>query len=941
MPDHLLKTLASPVIALVVAAAPLHDAYAQGPDLGQLYKDGTAAYESKNYASAASSFDQIYKAQGANTVEGVMYLLGFSYYLQQKYEEAAPIFEQFVQKFPQSKSLTEVQFCLGRSYLNLPDKTDLALKFLGLASRAPEYADDARFLAAEAYIKKGDKEKAAKILKDALAANSTGPGAMRALLSLVDLYIQGDELEDATSLLRSAERSSGYADVIVAINHRFVQIGDKLLEAKSYAGALDAYSAVRPRNQVLSLQKSRLEVMKRRDEFFTKRIAEAEAAKQQLPINFRDSAAMLKAMISNLQQVLGQVEAAKEYDATLQFRIGRCYFNMNRFWQSSVAFEAVADDHPDLPDAQNALFGAIISQYQLKRFDAARSLAVSYLEKFPQGTKASVVAELNATIMLEQNLTKDAVAFLTAYLEANPSVENKETLLTLLANSHFQGGNYDAAAVGYDLLRQTFASSQSAEDYVYRRALCDFLRNKYEDTIKSFDEYEKTYPDGKYLVDVRYRRGIILLAKKDYKELVTSMESLLRDPRSEGFRSQIHVLLGDALSAPDNTQNGDMIRAADEYASAVRKARQSNTPDDQNMLTYSLEQATTMYRGARRSDELAALWNDFLKANPGHPMELRGISELSKLLQKAKKIDDAKALLLGNIKREIHNVRSEYVEMLLSQYASLFVPPRAKAGDPPPAVDPEEALAKALELPEAEKTPAYIARVNFAKSELARMMRDMTKAKRSMSAIANSAQPSDLGPVLLSMVGEYLRENKEPDKAVPFYIRLRDGFPQSAYADAAPVGLGYIELEKKNYNAAIENFDFALNGAGSQLKEATYGKAQALMALSKNDEAKKLFEEIIKTREWKGMEKADANFQLGEIYNKEGDKAKAHYYYQQVYLAHGQFPELVAKAYLRAADMLDGLGKSQESKDTLLEMLRKDKLKDTPEYQKAKQRLGK
>ena len=80
---------------------------------------------------------------------------------------------------------------------------------------------------------------------------------------------------------------------------------------------------------------------------------------------------------------------------------------------------------------------------------------------------------------------------------------------------------------------------------------------------------------------------------------------------------------------------------------------------DDNVIQYSLEQATNLLRGLRRWNELESLWKEFLKQNPKHPMALRAVSELSKLLVRANKKDEARQMLAGQVLGDIQNSRSE------------------------------------------------------------------------------------------------------------------------------------------------------------------------------------------------------------------------------------------------------------------------------------------
>ena len=251
-------------------------------------------------------------------------------------------------------------------------------------------------------------------------------------------------------------------------------------------------------------------------------------------------------------------------------------------------------------------------------------------------------------------------------------------------------------------------------------------------------------------------------------------------------------------------------------------------------------------------------------------------------------------------------------------------------------------LDAALTVPEDTITNVYLARIRFAKAELARLMRSPTRNSLHLSVLAGSAKPEDLGPILLSIVGQYLVEQKEYDKAAPFFMRLRDTYPDSAFSDAAPVGLGEIAMAKGDYAAAAEAFDFALNGAAGtgMAKEATFGKAVALFNLKKFPEAKAIFEEIVGIKEWRGLEKAGALFYLGEIAAETGDKGEANAYFQRVYLSHAAQVDFARKASLRSADMLEADGQKEAAERTLRELIKNPKHSTSEEAKTAMKRLG-
>jgi len=918
------------------------DARAQ-EDMNRVYSDGMKAYSAKNYAVAIENLSKILEKTKNTTTEEVIYVLGFSHYNEKQYEDAAKIFNMHATLFPTHQNASEVQLFLGRSLLNVEGKEDEAIKALGKAAKNPEYLEEARFYAADAYINKKDYTKAAEILEKAISENVSGPGMMRACLKLIDIYIEEEKLVEAVALLKRVQTTSSYADVIVVVNHRLVQIGDKHLEAKNYQLALSTYSSVKPHAQVVALQTERLEqltayegVLKRGMEAFTK-------VNKPVPQKMQDRLALIVGTVDFVNSSMKEIKAITDYDVMLRYRITRCYFNMDRYWYAIAGFESIVRDYPNFAEASICLYGAIYCQTKLDLTDSTVANCTWYLDKFPKGAHVDQVAEIKSGILFKQDKMKETCDFLVAFLKTNPGIEGKEFLRSILANTRFADGKFDEAAADYDAMMKDYPKSGTMEEYFYRRALCDFLRNDYENTLKSFQAYEQKYSPGTFTSDIRYRRGIILLAqasqstdpkKQDdyYEQIFASMDLLLKAQDTEKYRGQIYILLADAQKA----KGGMEVAAATNYANALKFAN-----GDKTVIQYALEEATTALKEGRRWKELTDLWKVFLKDNPGHPMELRGVSELTKLLVREQKFDEAKKMMVQYIMKDIHNPRSEYCEMLLSQYASLFVPKKtfAKKGEKQAVADPAQLadeVVSGLQLPEANHTVTYLARLQFTKGQFLTYMRKPELYYATLDTIASIAKPEDLSPTILTLVGQRLIDTKKYDEAKAYFTHLRDSFADSFYSEAGPIGIGEVELSLAEYPAAIAAFEEALaKPQGGMLKEATFGKARALFGLKQYEEAKKLFEQIIGTKEWRGLEKAGALYYMGEIAYKAKDGTAAHGYFQRVYVSHSAYPEYAIKAYLRASDMLRALGQLEESKATLRELAQHPKFKNLPEVIKA------
>jgi tetratricopeptide (TPR) repeat protein len=332
------------------------------------------------------------------------------------------------------------------------------------------------------------------------------------------------------------------------------------------------------------------------------------------------------------------------------------------------------------------------------------------------------------------------------------------------------------------------------------------------------------------------------------------------------------------------------------------------------------------------------------------------------------KTEEAKTFLVENLKRYINEPKRDAVEQLLQQLAQFcFKRPRlpappaapstpapvlAKGATPvatpapatPPPLPPYDAVAefkKQIEPLAGSTNATGKARLLYAESELLKLLKKDKEVQAIYTEMADRFHAADLSPVLLALVGDHLLSKGEGAKAAACYDRMREDFPKSDYLDYAFVGLGELALAAKDYPKALELFSHAADDlAGSKIKDATIGKARALLELKRYAEAKKLFEQVAGVREWRGESTALAVYYLGEIEERQGHYAEAIAHYQRVFVAYQKFLPWAAKAYIHGAESFDKLGKRTEAVGHLKEMLRNEKLKDFPETTQARKLLG-
>jgi TolA-binding protein len=211
-----------------------------------------------------------------------------------------------------------------------------------------------------------------------------------------------------------------------------------------------------------------------------------------------------------------------------------------------------------------------------------------------------------------------------------------------------------------------------------------------------------------------------------------------------------------------------------------------------------------------------------------------------------------------------------------------------------------------------------------------------------LGQIAHDFKAEDMSPILLAQCGDYLMTKNEPGRAALLYQHLMDTYPKSSYLDFAYNGLGQLALASNDNEKALSLFSQAIDevGAVQKLKEVTIGKARALLALGKLDDAQKVFEQVASMREWRGEATAFAVYSLGQIQFKQSKWAEANAYFQRVYVAYQRFLPWVAKSYIMSGDCFQKLGKTPEAMRTYQEMLRNDKLTGFQEADEARKQLA-
>ena len=364
-------------------------------------------------------------------------------------------------------------------------------------------------------------------------------------------------------------------------------------------------------------------------------------------------------------------------------------------------------------------------------------------------------------------------------------------------------------------------------------------------------------------------------------------------------------------------------------------------------LRLARERVDGLERGGKfNTPELAAAKADVAKLSEDLAKALEVIeADRQKSVQAARQ--EALGVLSKVIAASIDDRKQEGSERLLSFLAEKLARriKRVRPGQEPAPGAYTLKLAMAdldatLGVREGSGTLIAQARRLFAQAQLALLGRDPAQAEALWRRIADLYKPEELSPAILGTVGEHLLSKRDP-RAEAFLGYIAEYHRSSDYADFGFAGLAELRLVQGKPKDALALCEEAvdLGIVMSREKDIRFAKARALIELGRFDEAKKELTFISGVREWRGETTSGCLYHLAVIEEKEGRLQEAVVLHQRNIVAWKRHERWVAKSYLASADLLARLGQRDAARQTLQEMLSKDRVKDTPEAQEARSRL--
>lgn len=956
-----------------------------------MFNDIQSSFSKGMYDVALQKIGAFHTKTNNKDFPQVIFMEGACHFNLKQFDKAATFFEKFVTTYPEEGAVNDAMMALGESYLSA-GMAEKGIEALKKAAAVDELRDRAGLMIANHHKKAGQPDEALQILEVVLKDQQGAPSQeqQQAILLAADIYVGKGQSDKASALMERLRSGTSGAESIVELNILAQKVGDAMLESSNFGEALRAYQSMRRHSELVRLQKERLAVI----EGWVSSIAAGGRVQFMGKLLSKEEA---DALLAQNKKVLEDIEAVKDYDANIYYRLGQCFYEMQRMHEAILAFKEVYENYREFPGRDGALFGMIAANQRLERAGRAYKLCEVYMKDFPDGKFINEVTQMFGSLAYESGNLDAAEESLGRVVASTKDPEQKVSLMFLLGVVQFEGQKFDAARGTFQTIVSEHKTAVQRPMAQYYIALSYFFQNDSVKARRALRDYIAENPKGENVVDARYRLAFIeVQAQTNLKEALADLEKLTVDHPNDQNIGQVWSLLGDVYSQRQPTEEEAkkgvdyVLKTLEAYRNAVDKAK---SPD---VINYAIENATNLMVEKGMWKELSEMWGKYYAVSQGQPNALKAIYWITrakereaKELQSLGKMDEAKAaeqdarkLVAKEMAPHLGNPGNEQVEVLIQQLTTMMVPkrrPRAvvaapAAPAPAPAATPDGAPAtppadgaapaagaapaptpapaapeltfeqveeefKQLVTPEGgNMNGTAAARILYGRALIARLFKDVTKFENLINLIPDAAKAEELSPLLLATLGDLMFKKGDLDKAGQYYEQIRLKYPNSEFGDKAPAGLGEIAFQKKDYENALVLFNEAVEKYGfspDSILNGTLGRAKTLLATGKHDEALKLYETVINTRDWRPA-MPEGLFGAGQCYEAKGEPKKAIDFYRKIIIANRKNKPILAKAYLRAAECYIQIKDNASARTVLEEMLRQKDITDQPEFEQGR-----
>ena len=383
-PRTIFLLAAATLAALCVAPVRAQKTEAPDDSPEALYQSGMSRFVAGNYEQSVEFLDQLVKVFGKEPelrtqIDLAMYARACALFNLGRHADAIKAFDEYIVQYPESKFADEAGFRIGSSQQQLEEYEPAVAAYQKMRSAYPRspYAEDALFQIGICRLIQEQSALASAVFKDFMQLYPDSPMRAQAGAFCARALFDEGKAAEAIAMLETIEKIPRSWAIISYCNFLAFEIGDFMFDDTEYDMALKAYRRVKTRKALMSHMQTYVQTL----EFQLKSLQSVRLDTRDLRSRFQQER-RLAGDLAQAKEMAAKLEALPDYDANLFHRIGRCFFNTDRYWEARAAFTRVVAIATDETVREAGHFDLILAVSRLRRFDDLVIEADHYLSTY-------------------------------------------------------------------------------------------------------------------------------------------------------------------------------------------------------------------------------------------------------------------------------------------------------------------------------------------------------------------------------------------------------------------------------------------------------------------------------------------------------------------------------------------------------------------------------
>lgn len=900
----------------------------EGLRLQEVLARATAAFQAGDYEEALRLFDVLDETFGREpelrkpSVRRVLLpSRGYAEFALGNHGEAIGLFETFLEDFPETGNAHAfVLYTLAQAHQLAGNAAAAAARLAEFTSSYPGSPEAALAALQQAdLLFRSDRTEEALALSERLYES----GASRTLrtqarLRALQVLVDEERFDEAFALVRDTRWRIRTMPELAVLAFAALRTGDALMDRERYADALRCYRLVPPYEDLVVRQEEQL-------------------ARTERVIDYRkrtDSSPMATAWNEYYAQLAGrlrsQLEALREMDDYMPgflLRYGQAFLRTGRGREARVLFRDLADDEGIGPEnRQRAHYHWILSVYSLGDWEKTLAVARDFRERFPESELAPDALYLVAQAYQEQRKFRPAIEVYDELLADFPGHRLASRWLFTRAFNLAMLEQYEEAREGFAAFRERYPDHPLRNQAALWHALTHHFEENYEQALAELRPLAEENPGHHLYPEIRYRIATATYGLRDYAEARRLIESFLEEYPMHQRAPEATVLRGDILMGL-----GELIEASAAFAEV--------TPEAGGLFPYAVFQRGKIFKALERYDLMIEHFSGYLDRDDleRKPRMSEALYWLGWAHLQAGEPGKALARFDEAIARHGNDPAATEIQPLLSSLETmrrdlLEEDPEELPSHPLLEAESFEAwLDERIEEALAADRLTWFSRLKYFQANRERARGNEEMARTILQEIDEEVPVERLDPKVVGRIG-LVYADMDFDYAEDYFDFILENYPEHPARAEAWFGLARLRFADGEIEPAedlLRKFEtrMPLHPLAVRVKIL---RGRILTELGYYDDAENSFEEVLRLKQARGVPHARALAGLAEMNEERGNPKRAIPYWQRIYTLYRAYPDLVAEAYYRSAELFREIGEPVAAFRSLEEMLADDRLLASP-----------